>query len=249
MRKLARVLGTLMVIGGVGACVWAVVVWRWQDPFTALYTTYEQHKLASRFEKQLESYRPVAQKPFAAAAAARPDSTNWVAAETRAVALEARRYRMSLKVGQPLGRIKVPRLGLNIIVVTGTDHDSLTKGPGWYTGTYLPGEHQLIYIAGHRTTYLAPFAHIDALRPGDKITMQLPYGTFVYRMGWHAIVPADDLSRLRSQGHELLVLQACHPRFFATHRYLAYAVPVRVIPRVGRPYTVPQKRAVAGARA
>ena len=157
------------------------------------------------------------------------------------MALEARRYRRHLKVGEPLGRLRVPRLHLNIVVVVGTDHDSLTKGPGWYTGSFLPGEGQLIYIAGHRTTYLAPFAAIQTLRPGDTATLELPYGTFVYRVTGHAIVPADDLAQLRSHGREVLSLQACHPRFFATHRYIAYARPVRVMPRGGAAYAVPRQ--------
>jgi sortase A len=125
-----------------------------------------------------------------------------------------------------------------MVVVTGTDESSLEKGPGWYTGTRLPGEGQLIYIAGHRTTYLAPFAHIDALRHGDSVTLELPYATFVYRITGHVIVPSDDVARLKSKGYEQVALQACHPRFFATHRYIAYARPVEVIPRHGVPYTV-----------
>ena len=74
------------------------------------------------------------------------------------------------------------------------------------------------------------------------MTFELPYGTFVYAVRSHKIVPADDVAELRSHGREVLALQACHPRFFATHRYIAYAVPVRVIPRIGRPYSVPNGR-------
>jgi hypothetical protein len=62
------------------------------------------------------------------------------------------------------------------------------------------------------------------------VTLRMPYATFFYRITGHRIVEADDLSVLRSPRHELLELQACHPRFFATHRYVAYAVPVRVLP-------------------
>jgi sortase A len=103
----------------------------------------------------------------------------------------------------------------------------------------MPGEDQLVYIAGHRTTYLAPFSHIDALKTGDKITLELPYASFVYSVTRHVIVPATDLAVLRSTGTELLALQACHPRFFATHRYIVYAKPVKVIPALTgmSPYT------------
>lgn len=236
--RLLRLTGTTLLVLGVGAVAWTLVVWRWQDPFTALYTLYEQHRLSGRYQRIAESYRPLLAErshrlSAPASAAAR------VAEERRLIALDAARYRRSLHAGMPLGRLRVPRLGLSIVLVAGTDHDSLTKGPGWYTGSYLPGQGRLIYIAGHRTTYLAPFAHIDSLRPGDLVTIEVPYGTFVYRVAGHVIVPADDLAQLRPGHREVVKLQACHPRFFATHRYIAYAYPVRVVPKGGRPFSSP----------
>jgi LPXTG-site transpeptidase (sortase) family protein len=123
-----------------------------------------------------------------------------------------------------------------MVVVNGTDHDTLRKGPGRDLRTFMPGENRLIYIAGHRTTYLAPFSHIDSLRRGDRVTIEVPYGTFIYSVTRHRIVVATDLSVLRSPRHELLELQACHPRFFASHRYIAYARLIRVEPRGARPY-------------
>ena len=92
----------------------------------------------------------------------------------------------------------------------------------------MPGEGQLVYVAGHRTTYSAPFSHIDRLRKGDLVTLRMPYATLVYSVTGHRIVGADELSVLKSHGHEVLALQACHPRFFATHRYIAYAKLVSV---------------------
>jgi sortase A len=91
-----------------------------------------------------------------------------------------------------------------MIVVQGTDHETLKKGPGHYIESGLPGEGALIYVAGHRTTYLAPFAWINNIRVGDYIRFDVPYGTFTYRVFRHYVVP-------------------CHPRFFATHRYIVDA--------------------------
>jgi sortase A len=99
----------------------------------------------------------------------------------------------------------------------------------------MPGQSRLVYVAGHRTTFLAPFAQINEIQPGDRITLEMPYGAFVYRAFRHVIVPADDLAVLRSPRHELLALQACHPRFFASHRYIVYAHLVADEPRHGRP--------------
>ncbi len=237
--RLTRFVGTSFVVVGICAVAWTALVWQWQDPFTALYTLYEQHKLASRYEKIAASYEPLLAKRRRAPHSSTDTSpVARLALERRLIMLDAERYRRTLRPGGALGRIKVPRLGLSSILVTSTDHDSLTKGPGWYTGSYLPGASQLIYIAGHRTTYLAPFAHIDSLRPGDAITIEVPYGTFVYRVSSHVIVPAGDVARLRSHNREVVALQACHPRFFATQRYIVYAVPVRVIPRDGKAYAV-----------
>ena len=139
-------------------------------------------------------------------------------------------------VGKPIGRIAVPRLGLRMILVNGTDHDSLASGPGRDPRTFMPGQGELVYIAGHRTTYLAPFAHIEALRRDDPITLAMPYATFVYSVIGHVIVDDQNLAVLRSHHREVLALQACHPRFFATHRYIVWAKLVEVRPRQSRAY-------------
>jgi sortase A len=227
MRTLARRLGTLLIVAGIGTLLWALAVWQWQDPFTALYTKYKQHELASAYAKRVESFP-----------ATRIAATASLSVTKHEISTEARRYRKGSKPGEAIGRIKIPRLGLNMILVNGTDHDSLTKGPGRDLRTYMPGQGQLVYVAGHRTTYLAPFSRIDRLRRGDPVTLELPYATFSYRITVHKVVAATDLAVLKSPGHELLALQACHPRFFATHRYLAYARLVRVQPRTGPAYSV-----------
>jgi sortase A len=92
----------------------------------------------------------------------------------------------------------------------------------------MPGEGELVYIAGHRTTYGAPFARIDRMRKGDRLFLELPYGSFEYAVTGHRIVDARELSVLKSKGFEQVALQACHPRFFATQRYIVYAKPVGV---------------------
>ena len=78
------------------------------------------------------------------------------------------------------------------------------------------------------------------MRKGDRVTIEVPYGRFIYSTTHHRIVASTDLSVLRSPRHEVLELQACHPRFFASHRYIAYARLVRVEPRGGTPYDAPR---------
>ena len=228
-RRALRITGTALAVAGALMLIWVVIVWRWQDPFTALYTHWKQHQLAASYDRRFAAYAP---SPKLHAEAT-------LAAQMRVVAQEARRYRLASKRGQAIGRIVVPRLGLNMVLVNGTDDSTLKKGPGRDLRTYMPGEGQLIYVAGHRTTYLAPFAHIDVLRPGDLVTLEVPYGKFRYRIFRHRIVPSDDLAVLRSHGREVVALQACHPRFFATNRYIAYGRLRRVEPRGGRPFKPP----------
>jgi sortase A len=224
MRRFARISGIVLTAAGVLALVWVVVVWRWQDPFTGLYTKWEQHKLAQQLQHE-----------FATHPGPRFGRTESLAAEARAIELAAARFRHGAEVGQAIGRIVIPRLGLNMVLVNGTDDSSLERGPGRDLRSFMPGQSRLVYVAGHRTTFLAPFAQINEIQAGDRITLEMPYGAFVYRAFRHVIVPADDLAVLRSPRHELLALQACHPRFFATHRYIVYAHLVAVEPRHGRP--------------
>ena len=227
LRKFARILGVLLIAAGLLMGVWVLVVWQWKDPFTSIYTWWEQRHLVSTYDERIHEYRTSAPAPRKGASPA---------AVREMLARAAKRYRRTTQQGEAIGRLQVPRLGLNIIVVDGTDVDSLSKGPGLDRRTFMPGEGKLSYIAGHRTTYLAPFANIDSLRAGDPLTFSLPYGDFHYRITGHAIVPADDLSRLKSRSYEQLALQACHPRFFATHRYIAYARPKSVTLSNGRTY-------------
>jgi sortase A len=220
--------GTFLIALGGLVLIWATLVWRWEDPFTALYTRYEQHQLARQYAAVTRDYRPPAPVHHAQS----------VASEQAVLATLARKYRLHTHAGQAIGRIVVPRLGLRMVLVDGTDHESLKRGPGRDLHTFMPGEGQTVYIAGHRTTYLAPFAHIDSLRRGDLITLQVPYGTFVYQVRTHKIVGSNDVSVLYSHNKELVILQACHPRFLATHRYLVYAVPLKVEPNGMKPFVL-----------
>ncbi len=218
---IAHVAGNALLIVGAVALVWAFVIWRWGDPATGLYTRWQQHELTQTLAATQKHFQPPP------AAGANDGVTHVSAAAQRADARRsAHRLGEESHEGDPLGRIKVQRLGLNMIVVDGTGHDALKKGPGIDRRTSLPGQARLVYIAGHRTTYGAPFAHIDRLRRGDRIELDMPYGTYVYRVTSWVIVPATDLSRLRTHGYEEIALQACHPRFSARERYIVYGRPV-----------------------
>ena len=218
MKRTARVVGTLLIVAGVGALAWALTVWQWQDPFTAALNRLEQRELARDFDRRVEE----------GGARLATDSGDGL---RESLPRAAAAWRTASKRGDAVARIRIPALGVDEIVVNGTDHDSLKRGPGRYLGSAMPGQGELVYIAGHRTTYGAPFSRIDRLHKGDRVELELPYATLEYEVTGSRIVAASETGVLRSKAREQLVLQACHPRFFASHRYLAYARPVGVTPR------------------
>ncbi len=213
-RTLVHRLGWVLIVVGVVALAWGFMTWRWGDPVTGIYTRWEQRRLTSEYERFAELHRLP------------PDAAASPRAKAREQRRAATRLRAGLSVGQPIGRLIVDRLGLDMVVVNGTDAATLRRGPGRDVRTFLPAEGQLVYIAGHRTTFGAPFAHIDRLHKGDRVVLEMPYGRFLYAVSRSVIVPSNDVDRLRSRGREEVALQACHPRFSARERFIVYALPV-----------------------
>jgi len=200
----------MLLVAWVGVTVW------WGDPITSLYTRYEQHALARELDSQ------TAQWPAAPLALSSRLRVSTLLATRAAVADR------SLRDGEPIGRIVIPRLHLNMVFVEGTTESDLRLGPGHYNAasgeqTAIPGMGGVVGIAGHRTTYLHPFRHIDDLRAGDNIYLKTSYGVFRYAVFAHRIVASNDWRILRGKPFEQLVLSACHPLYSATHRWVVFA--------------------------
>ena len=132
-------------------------------------------------------------------------------------------FAKQVTTGQGIGRIKIPSIDADYVVVQGTDTASLQKGPGHYPYTAFPGQGKTIAIAGHRTTYLAPFRHINEIADGDEITLEMPYGTFTYEVEKHEIVDPEQTEIVDDVGYERLVLTACHPLYSAAQRWAVFA--------------------------
>jgi sortase A len=199
-----RALGTALVALGLLVLADAAVTLAWQEPLSALRASRAQHRLGA----QLQALEVPAPRH---------------AADGAHLALDARAFGRSRRDGQAMAELRIARLGLTTVVVRGTDPADLREGPGLIAGTPLPGQHGTTAIAGHRTTYGAPFRHLDALRRGDAITVRMPYGTFRYAVEDRRIVQPADLSVLRRVGHDRLVLSACHPLFSAARRIVVFA--------------------------
>jgi sortase A len=213
MRSFWRDVGAILMIAGAVFLIDAGVTVAWQDPLSGLLASISQNDLSGNLNR-LEG-QPLT--PLQRRALHDLRSTG------RRIAFLARIERRHVKHGQALGRIKIPRIGASYVVVEGTSHDDLTKGPGHYPDTPLPGLSGTVAIAGHRTTYLAPFHDVDELKAGDPITLDMPYGRFTYSVQSTKIVPPTALYVKRPVGYDRLVLSACHPLYSAAKRIIVFA--------------------------
>ena len=125
--------------------------------------------------------------------------------------------------GQPLAVIDIPKIGADDVVVQGTGAADLRLGPGHYAGTPLPGQRGNSGIAGHRTTYGAPFSKLDQLSLGDTILVTTLQGRFTFRVTQTVVVPPTDVSVLDPSSTPMLTLTTCTPRFSASERLVVHA--------------------------
>ncbi len=220
IRRLIRDVSSVLIIAGVLLLLDVAVTLVWQEPVTAVIAMVKR----SEIDKQYLSFRtaPLSETDRQALRA--------LHRMTQRVAFLARRERRQVPAGDALGRILIPKIGASYDIIQGTDAASLEKGPGHYEETALPGLGQTVAIAGHRTTYLAPFRHIDALAPGDRIVLKMPYGQFTYAVQFHRIVLPTALWIVKNVGYERLVLSACNPLYSAAQRIVVFARLQGVVP-------------------
>ena len=117
-------------------------------------------------------------------------------------------------VPEVFGMLEIPQINLEQYVVTGTSAEALTYGPGYYSKTSTPGNRGNVGIAGHRTTYGAPFSDLDKLQTGDQIMLTVGTDKFKYIIDEILIVDPDQGERyLYNRGDERITLTTCHPKF------------------------------------
>jgi sortase A len=219
-RRLLRSLSTVLLVAGAVLLLDVGLTLVWKEPVTAVLGRLHQDALGDDLG-ELRKAGPTA---------AERRALDRLAGDRRRVAFLARSLRRRTKEGDAVGRIRIPRAKANYVVVKGTTGPDLRKGPGLYEQTPFPGVPGTVAMAGHRTTYLAPFRRLDRLRPDDPITVEMPYATFTYRVERTRIVRPDALWVLRRVRHDRLVLSACHPLFSAAKRIVVFARLVRMTP-------------------
>jgi sortase A len=164
---------------------------------TGLTTSAYQHREKPAFVKVVDS-KPISQAPAPGEAPLR---------------------------GSAYAELIIPRIDLDLIVVQGTDTESLKKGPGHYPETADPWDPTgRVGIAGHRTTYLAPFYSLDSMQAGDPITVRTEYGTFDYVVTTVYVIPEPGSGTVLAQTPEpTLVLTTCNPRYSSRERLIVIA--------------------------
>ena len=196
-REALRFAASVMLMSGALLVADAGVTLAWQEPISAFLAAREQDELGDQLEDP--------------------------AARARVEAAFRDPARLERLKGDTIGRIVLPSLNKDYFVVEGTDTGDLRKGPGHYGDTPLPGRRGTVGIAGHRTTYGAPFRNIDDLERGDEVRVEMPYGTFVYEVERSRIVEPSQTEVKRRVGYERLILSACHPLYSAAQRIVVFA--------------------------
>jgi sortase A len=211
--RLLRDISSVLILSGLLLVLDAGVTVLWQEPVTALIGVIERAGVDTSYLNYKRT--PLSQLDQQALAG--------LTATSKRIAYLARLERRRAPTGAAIGKIQISRIGASFNVIQGTDTTSLEKGPGHYPATAFPGLDQTVAIAGHRTTYLAPFRHVDSLRPNDRIVLTMPYARFTYVVQKTQIVVPTALWVTHNVGYERLVLSACHPLYSASHRIIVFA--------------------------
>jgi sortase A len=188
---------------------------------TGIFTARAQNDLKRQFEAQLRD-NPVVESTTTSSA---PRSTTSLTAPTTTTTARSTTPTVLpvVKEGGALGRIRIPRIGVDLYIVQGTARSDLHKGPGHYPATPMPGQLGNAAIAGHRTTNGKPFYDLNELQPGDDIFITMPYGTYTYRVTQQLIVSPRDIAVVGPTPDAQLTLTTCNPRFSARQRLVIHS--------------------------
>lgn len=208
-----RTLSTILIAAGLMFIADVVVTLVWQEPVSALYAKVRQDALADELAELERIGRTAAERRALAQ----------IEDEQEQLAFLARSLRRRTGDGEAIGRVLAPEAGIEEVFVEGTSTGPLREGPGHYPRTAMPGVPGTVGIAGHRTTYGAPFRDVDRLERGDRVTLEMPYGRFTYAVERLRIVKPTDVDVVRRVSYDRLVLTACHPKYSAAKRIVVFA--------------------------
>lgn len=177
------------------------------------FVTVESSTTTTLDPSATEEQISAAEAAIAAAKAER--DAKWAAFRAAADSFEAR---LGGKIGEPIGKILIPNIGVDVIIIEGTSVRDLKQGPGHWEETPFPGQGGNFVVSGHRTTYGAPFFKLDDVELGNEITLVLPYAVVRYIVSKNFICLPDEVDTVAQRGREQISLAACHPIYSARER-------------------------------
>jgi sortase A len=200
-----RLRSVLSALGAVltGAGVLILLFVAYQLWGTGLYTSRQQDSLRSQFKQKAHIEQP--------------------AGSTTSTTLDPRNLPPPPPTGDAVAAIRIPKIGVDKIVVQGVGEADLRKGPGHYPETPLPGEQGNAAIAGHRTTYGAPFNRLDELAAGDEVLVTTVKGSFTYKVATTHVVKPNQVEVLNATPTPTLTLTTCNPKYSAKERLVVVA--------------------------
>lgn len=214
MHRLLRILSTALITAGIVLMADIAITLAYEEPLTSIYASVQQRNAESELDETEASYPSRADRLAVARIRDRKER----------IATLAQRFGAQAEPGEAIGRLRAPTMGdLDVIVVQGTDTASLQKGPGHFPETPFPGQGGTVGIAGHRTTYGAPFREAESVERGDLMVLEMPYAKIFYRVQKTEVVDPTDVEVVEYAGYERLVLSTCHPVYSAAQRFIVFA--------------------------
>jgi sortase A len=214
MHRLLHILSTALITAAIVLFADIGLTLAYEEPLTSIYASVQQRNAANELDETEASYPSRADQRAVARIRNRKER----------IATLAQRFGARAEPGEAIGRLRAPTMGdLDIVVVQGTDTASLQKGPGHFLDTPFPGQGGTVGIAGHRTTYGAPFRDAESVERGDRMVLEMPYGKIFYRVQKTEVVDPTDVGVVKYVGYERLVLSTCHPVYSAAQRLIVFA--------------------------
>jgi sortase A len=201
-RRFFRILGLVLIVMGVVVITYPLS--------TFLVTNKAQKKLRSEWKKQVKKTEEN-----------KTSDSNTPATQPSQDLKKS--TKKSIPPGKAAFRLIIPKIGLDMIVVEGTDTASLKLGPGHISKTVQPGETGVCVVSGHRTTYGAPFFRLSNLKNGDEIVAETTTARFVYKVYEVKSVSPKDTSFIKSTEESILALTTCTPIHSARQRLVVLA--------------------------
>ena len=199
LRSVLSALGAILT----GAGVLILLFVAYQLWGTGLYTSRQQDSLRSQFKQKAHVEQP--------------------ASSTTSTTIDPRHLPPAPPTGDAVANIRIPKIGVDKYVVQGVGETDLRKGPGHYPQTPMPGEQGNAAIAGHRTTYGAPFNRLDELAPGDDVLVTTVKGSFTYKVTGTHVVKPNQTEVLNPTPTPTLTLTTCNPKYSASQRLVVVA--------------------------